>query len=87
MAEIKVKVSDTQTKCLEYAAVSVQDWCDNVIHERARVAQDEIIEKLVAHCNANNIQIATGADKQVAQAYELKVVVAAKDIEIEDGKK
>jgi len=87
MAEIKVKVSDTQTKCLEYAAVSVQDWCDNVIHERARVAQDEIIEKLVAHCNANNIQIATGADKQVAQAYELKVVVAAKDIEIEDAKK
>ena len=87
MAEIKVNVSDTQTKCLEYAAVSVQAWCDNVIHERARVAQDEIIEKLLAHCNANNIQIATGADKQVAQAYELKVVVAAKDIEIDDAKK
>ena len=87
MAEIKVKVSDTQTKCLEYAAVSVQVWCDNVIHERARVAQDEIIAKLVAHCNANNIQIATGTDEQVAQAYELKVVVAAKDIEIEDAKK
>lgn len=81
MAEIKVTVSDTQTKCLEYAAVSVQDWCDNVIHNRARVAQDEIIEKLVAHCNANNIQIATGADKQVEQAYTLKVVESAKDIE------
>lgn len=87
MAEIKVTVTDTQVKCLEYAAVSVQDWCDNAIHNRARIAQNDIIEKLVAHCNANDIQIATGADKQVAQAYELKVVVAAKDVEIDDGKK
>ena len=74
MAEIKVTVTDTQVKCLEYAAVSVQDWCDNAIHNRARIAKEEIIAKLVEHCNANSIQIATGEDNQVAQAYELKVV-------------
>ena len=55
MAEIKVTVSDTQVKCLEYAAYSVQDWCDNAIHNRARIAQEEIIELLVAHCNENSI--------------------------------
>ena len=49
MAEIKVTVSDTQVKCLEYAAYSVQDWCDNAIHNRARIAQEEIIAALVAH--------------------------------------
>ena len=32
-------VSDTQVKCLEYAAYSVQDWCDNAIHNGARIAQ------------------------------------------------
>ena len=80
MAEIKVTVSDTQVKCLEYVAYSVQDWCDNAIHERARVAQEEIIAALVAHCNANSIAIATGSDAQVAQAYELKVVDTAKNI-------
>ena len=32
MAEIKVTVSDTQVKCLEYVSYSVQDWCDNAIH-------------------------------------------------------
>jgi hypothetical protein len=80
MAEIKVTVSDTQVKCLEYAAYSVQDWCDNAIQNRARIAQEEIIAKLVAHCNANDIAIATGADAQITQAYTLKVVDTAKNV-------
>ena len=77
MGNITVSVTDTQMKCLEYAANSVQDWCDNAIHERARVAQDEIISLLVAHCNANSIALAVGTDAQVAQAYELDVVDTA----------
>ena len=80
MAEIKVVVTDTQMKCLEYSAYSVQDWCDNAIHNRSRVAQKEIIEKLVAYCNLNSISIAVGEDAQVAQAYELKVVDTVKNI-------
>ena len=80
MAEIKVTVSDTQVKCLEYAAYSVQDWCDNAIHNRARIAQEEIIALLVAHCNEKGISIATGSDAQVAQAYELKIVDTAKNV-------
>ena len=80
MAEIKVTVSDTQVKCLEYAAYSVQEWCDNAIHNRARIAQEEIVSALVTHCNANDIAIATGVDAQVAQAYELKVVDTAKNV-------
>ena len=77
MANITVSVTDTQMKCLEYAASSVQDWCDNAIHNRARIAQDEIISLLVAHCNANSIALAVGTDAQVAQAYELDVVETA----------
>jgi len=80
MANITVTVTDTQTKCLEYAAYSVQDWCDNAIHNRARIAQEEIIAKLVAHCNANSVAIATGVDAQVTQAYSLGVVDTAKNI-------
>ena len=80
MAEIKVTVSDTQVKCLEYAAYSVQDWCDNVIHERARIAQEEIIAKLVTHCNANDIALATGVEAQITQEYTLEVIDNAKKI-------
>ena len=80
MADITVKLTDTQTKCLEYAAYSVQDWCDNAIHNRARVAQEEIIAKLVAHCNENSIALAVGTDAQITQAYTLKVVDTAKNV-------
>tara|TARA_B100000287_G_scaffold373923_1_gene373401 strand:+ start:160 stop:429 length:270 start_codon:yes stop_codon:yes gene_type:complete len=81
MADITVKLTDTQTKCLEYASYSVQDWCDNAIHNRARLAQEEIIAKLVAHCNENSIALAVGTDAQVTQAYTLKVVDTAKNIQ------
>ena len=81
MANITVSVTDTQVKCLEYVTVSVQDWCDNAIHNRARIAQDEIIAKLVAHCNENSIALAVGTDAQVAQAYELDVVDTAANVQ------
>ena len=80
MPNITVTITDTQNKCLEYSAYSVQDWCENSINERARIAQEEIISKLITHCNANNIAIATGADAQVTQAYSLGVVKTAKQI-------
>ena len=80
MAEIKVTVSDTQVKCLEYVTYSVQDWCDNAIHNRARIAQEEIIAKLVEHCNSNSIAIANGTDAQVTQAYDLKLVDTEKNV-------
>ena len=80
MTEIKIKLTDTQIKSLEYCAVSVQDWCENAIYNRARQAKDDIIEKLVAHCNANSIAISVGEDAQVKQAFDLKIVDTAKNI-------
>ena len=77
MTNITITLTDTQVKCLEYVAYSVQDWCDNAIHNRARIAQEEIIAKLVAHCNANSIGLAVGTDAQVTQAFELNVVKTA----------
>ena len=77
MPNITVALTDTQNKCMEYASVSVQDWADNALHNRARIAQEEIISALVAHCNENEVAIATGADAQVTQAFELGVVKTA----------
>ena len=79
MAEIKVTLTDTELECLEYAAVSPQDWADNALTNRARIAKDEIA-LLVAHCNANSVALAVGEEKQVAQAFELKVVKTAAEV-------
>jgi hypothetical protein len=77
MPNITITVTDTEMKSLEYAAASVQDWADNAVTNRARIAKEEIIAALVAHCNANEVAIATGADAQVTQAYDLGVVKTA----------
>lgn len=74
---IQIELTDTQFKGLEYAALSPSDWAENAVTERARIANDEIIAALVAHCNENNIAIATGVDAQVTQAFELSVVKTA----------
>jgi len=81
MANITVTLTDTQTKSLEYVAYSVQDWSNNALHNRARQAQDEIIAKLVTHCNVNSVALAVGVDAQITQAYSLGVVDTAKNIE------
>ena len=77
MPDISVTITTTEQKCMEYATVSVQDWVDNALTNRARIAKDEIIALLVAHCNANGVSIATGEDAQITQAYELEVVKTA----------
>ena len=70
---------------MEYAAASVQDWADNALTNRARIAKDEIIAALVAHCNANDVALAVGEDAQVTQAFDLEVVqtAAARNAEAE----
>jgi hypothetical protein len=75
--DITITLTDTEHKALQYAAMSVQDWADNALKNRARIAKDEIIASLVQHCNTNSIQLATGEDAQVAQAFNLGVVKTA----------
>ena len=79
MAEYKVTLTDTEDKAMTYCTVSTQDWVDNALKNRARIAKDEIIAANMSHCNANGITIATGEDAQVAQAFTLKVVKTAKE--------
>jgi len=83
MPDITITVTDTELKSLEYAAVSPSEWVDNAVIERARIAKEEIIAKLVTHCNANAITIATGEDAQVTQAYNLGVVKTAAQVQAE----
>lgn len=79
MAEYKITLSDTEDKAMSYCALSTQDWVENALKNRARIAKEEIINLNTAHCNANEITIATGEDAQVAQAFTLKVVKTVKE--------
>jgi hypothetical protein len=69
-----ITLTDTEKKSMEYIAVDVDEWITNAATNRARKAKEEIIDKLVTHCNANSIALAVGEDAQVTQAYDLNVV-------------
>ena len=68
MATISIEVTDIELKCMEYCAASPQDWADNAVTNRARIAGDEIVSLVVAHCNENSIALAVGRDAQIQQA-------------------
>ena len=65
MPDITVSLTDTENKSLEYAAVSVQEWADNALMNRARIAK---------------VALAVGEDAQVTQAYTLGVVDTAANV-------
>tara|TARA_B100001564_G_scaffold358126_1_gene375976 strand:+ start:1979 stop:2245 length:267 start_codon:yes stop_codon:yes gene_type:complete len=83
MAEYKITLSDTEDKAMSYCTLSTQDWVENALKNRARIAKEEIISANITHCNANGVTIATGEDAQVKQAFDLKVVKTAKEREAE----
>lgn len=77
MPSITIELTDAELKCMEYCATSPQDWVDNAVTNRARLAGDDIISKLITHCNDNGIALAVGRDAQIQQAFDLEVVKTA----------
>ena len=79
MPDITISITETEQKALETVMIDIQEWTDNAVTNRARIAKDEIISQLVAHCNANSIAIATGEEAQVTQAYDLGIATKLGD--------
>ena len=77
MADYTITLTDTEVKSLKTVMVDIDEWVTNAATNRARIAKKDIIAKLVEHCNANDIEIATGEDAQVTQAYDLNIVEEA----------
>mgnify|MGYP003146745406 FL=1 len=77
MANITVTVTAAQQLALDEQMTSATDWANNALHEKARITSIDILAKLIAHCNANSITMATGEAAQLQQAYDLDVVMTA----------
>ena len=77
MATITIELTDTQYKGLEYAAVSPQEWAENAVINRARIANDEIVDLTVKYCLDNGIQVPATREEVVAYAFDNDVVKTA----------
>jgi len=73
MSIYTIELTDAEVKAMEYVALSVQDWADNALKNRARIAMDEIYTAEVARMTADPAITNIPADKEA--------VVLAADIE------
>ena len=73
MTNYTITLTDAQVKAMEYVAVSVQDWADNALQNRARIAMDEIYDAEVARMIADPAITSIPADKEaVVLAADIK---------------
>ena len=77
MPTITIELTDTQYKGLEYAALSPEDWAENAVTERARIANDEIVDITVKHCLDNGVQVPATREDIVAYAFDNDIVKTA----------
>ena len=73
MTTYTITLTDAEVKAMEYVAFSVQDWADNALQNRARIAMDEIYNEEVARMTADPAITSIPADKEaVVLAADIK---------------
>lgn len=90
MKQYTITLSDAEDKALSVVAMSQQDWIDNAVHERCRIAIEEIVQQEVQRKLAagepitgtkEDIVLAaavqTAAERQAAMEAEMAVRMAA----------
>jgi len=76
MTTYTITLTDAEVKAMEYVALSVQDWADNALQNRARIAIDEIYDAEVARMTADPTITSIPADKEaVVLAADIKSAV------------
>ena len=68
MATYTITLSTAEDKALKVVALSAQDWIDNAVHERCRIAIDEIVNAEVQRKLAAGQPIAGSKDDIVLAA-------------------
>lgn len=71
MKTYTITLTDAEDKALGYVAFSQQDWIDNAVHERCRIAIDEIVNAEVQRKLANNETI-SGSKEDIVNAANIQ---------------
>jgi hypothetical protein len=68
---ITITLSDAEFKALESIAISAQDWIDNAVHERCRIAIESIVASEVERITATGGSI-SGSKEDIVNAAPIK---------------
>jgi len=67
-----ITLSDAEDKALHTTALSAQNWIDNVVHDRCRIAIDEIVNAEVQRKLAAGDPI-TGSKDDIVLAADVEI--------------
>lgn len=71
MATYTITLTDAEDKALSVYALNQQDWIDNVVHDRCRIAMEEIVNSEVQRKLAAGEAI-TGSKEDIVMAAPVK---------------
>jgi hypothetical protein len=71
MATYTITLSDAEDKALHVVALDAQDWIDNAVHERCRIAMEEIIAAEVQRLLGEGKSI-TGSKDDIVMAAPIQ---------------
>jgi len=74
MATYTVTLTEAEDKAIHTVALSAQDWIDNVVHERCRIAMQEIVNNHVQEQLAAGQPIAGTTHEEIVLAVDIKSV-------------
>ena len=77
MPTITIELTDTEYKGIQYAAASPQDWADNAVTNRARIANDAIVTLYTTRALDEGVQIPATRELVVADAFTREWVITA----------
>jgi hypothetical protein len=70
MTNYTITLTEAENKALSYAALSQDDWIQNAVHDRCRIAIEEIVALTVQKCLETNTAIPGSKDAMVDLAFE-----------------
>jgi len=72
MATYTVTLTDAEDKAIHYVANSAQEWIDNAVHNRCRIAMDEIVNNHVQEQLKNGQPIAGTTHEEIVLNVDIK---------------
>lgn len=70
-----VQLDDAEVKAMEYVAVNVQEWIENVVNHKIKTCKDEFMRRYISQQEARNESIRTDVDKLIEELNEPSAIV------------
>lgn len=80
--EYTVTLTQAEDKAFSYVS-NQQEWIDNAVKNRCRIAIDEIVKICVEKCLETDTAIPSSKDEMVLLAFEQQWVKSAEEVEQE----